>query len=91
VRHRNRRGWPIEAALTVALFLVVQAFVSGLSIGARADTLNPTGVLCLGAGSTTGDSSSDPASLIHLTDCCTLGCPMLGGLPLPEAAIAPGP
>jgi hypothetical protein len=87
-----RRGWSIETALLVALFLVVQAFFSGLSIGARADTVAPSGaVLCLGNVPASADGPSAPADRDHLADCCTLGCPMLGGLPAPAGAAAMAP
>ena len=78
-----------DTALIVALFLVVQAFVSGLSIGARAETLPAGTILCLGSGGVA--SADDPARAgLHLIDCCTLGCPMLGGaLPQPASAALP--
>ncbi|MCX5512493.1 hypothetical protein [Kaistia algarum] len=92
MRHRRSRGWSVEVALTVALFLVVQAFFSGLSIGARADTLGSAGeVLCLGSRSLSAETPSSPSDRDHLADCCTLGCPMLGGLPAPQAAAASVP
>jgi hypothetical protein len=92
VQHRRTRGWSIEMALTVALFLVVQAFFSGLSIGARADTFASAGdILCLGGRSLSAETPSSPPNRDHLADCCALGCPMLGGLPAPQAAAAAVP
>lgn len=84
---RARRGWTIDAALTIALFLVVQAFVSGLSLGARADTLVPAGAICGSAAPVERDSGGSGG--IHLVDCCTLGCPMVGGAAAPEPLSAP--
>ena len=87
--HRRHPMGTKDAAIVVALFLVVQALFSGLSLGARADTLAlPPGVLCLGAGTAAPDAGGN-ADRTHLVDCCTLGCPMLGGLPLPQPASAP--
>ena len=81
------RTWSIEAALFVALFLVVQAFFSGLALGARADvTLSPGETLCLGSGGAATVTPFAPSNRVHLADCCTLGCPMLGGMPAPQAA-----
>lgn len=75
-----------DVALAVAIFMVVQALFSGLSLGARADTLAfPPGILCIGAESAAADPGGS-ADRTHLVDCCTLGCPMLGGLPLPQPA-----
>lgn len=72
--------------LCVALFLLVQAFVSGISIGARAGTPELSlGVICstIGTKAPNGGQPSDPT---HFNDCCTLGCSMVGGQPLPESA-----
>lgn len=77
-----------DAAILVALFLVVQAFAAGFAGGARADTaLAGLDVICAGDGSSGSASGSPAGDLLHLADCCTLGCPMIGGLP--PAAAAP--
>lgn len=90
--HRAKQGWTVETALTIALFLVVQAFFSGLSLGARADTFLPAnGVICFGSGASASDPLPTTQDRSHLVDCCTLGCPMLGGLPAPQAASATAP
>lgn len=92
VLYRANRGWTVEAALTIALFLVVQAFFSGLSLGARADTLDPSGgVICFGSGSAASDPLPSSQDRSHLVDCCTLGCPMIGGLAAPHTAGAAAP
>ena len=80
----ERRGlWRRDAALIVALFLVVQALVSGFATGARAsEPALSRDVIC---GTLSPDRAADaPAGLVHLLDCCTLGCPMVG-------AAAPSP
>lgn len=84
---QTRRGWNIDTALTIALFLVVQAFLSGLSLGARADTLDPAGVICGSSAPLQRDAGGN--SGIHLVDCCTLGCPMVGGAAAPEPESTP--
>jgi hypothetical protein len=81
----------VEVTLLVALLLVVQAFFSGLSLGGRAEA-SERGVLCTTDGGTLSPGrSSNPSDLAHLIDCCTLGCSMVGGQPLPEAAALPLP
>ena len=80
----ERRGlWRRDAALIVALFLVVQALVSGFATGARAsEPALSRDVIC---GTLSPDRGTDaPSGLVHLLDCCTLGCPMVG-------AAAPSP
>jgi len=92
VLHRAKRGWTVETALTIALFLLVQAFFSGLSLGARADTLDPAaGVICFGSSPSASDPRPTTQDRSHLVDCCSLGCPMIGGLPAPQAAITAAP
>ncbi|MCX5495466.1 hypothetical protein OSH11_12175 [Kaistia dalseonensis] len=85
----RRQGLSVEVTLLVALLLLVQAFFSGLSIGSKAVAAElATGVLC----STIGTRSApieQPAGRNHLVDCCTLGCSMVGGQPLPETAALP--
>lgn len=85
----RRQHRTMDVALILALFLVVQALFSGFSIGARAETLPAAGVLCLGSGQAAPASDSDPRSGLHLVDCCTLGCPMVGGAAAPEPAGVP--
>lgn len=78
MRAGGRGLWRRDAALIVALFLVVQALVSGFATGARAaEPALSREVIC---GTLAYDRAPDgPAGLVHLIDCCTLGCPMVGG------------
>lgn len=81
----GRRGlWRKDAALIVALFLVVQALVSGFATGVRAsEPALSQDVIC---GTLSSDRGSDvPPGLVHLIDCCTLGCPMVGASAPPPA------
>ncbi len=72
-----RRGVRGEAALLLALLLLIEGLFGGLAIGARADTAAAFGVIC------STDHQSDTAKPgrhgTALSDCCTLGCPMFGG------------
>jgi hypothetical protein len=83
MRARRQGLWRRDAALIVALFLVVQALVSGFATGARAAApVLPADVIC---GTLSPDRATGAqAGLVHLLDCCTLGCPMVG-------AAAPSP
>ena len=83
MRARRQGLWRRDAALIVALFLVVQALVSGFATGARAsEPALSRDVIC---GTLSPDRGTDaPSGLVHLLDCCTLGCPMVG-------AAAPAP
>lgn len=76
--------WRRDAALIVALFLVVQALVSGFATGARAaEPAFAQDVIC---GTLSPARAADaPAGLVHLLDCCTLGCPMVGAAAPPPA------
>ena len=77
---RKRASW---VALGAAYLLFVQAILGGLAIGASAATLDPLSALCRtddGAGPVRQDP---PADHPHLPDCCTTGCAMFGGAPVP--------
>ena len=80
---RLRQGLSAEATLFVALMLVVQILLSGLSLGAQAATLGPDAfshVLCTADGARSVTSQSpDGSSVAHEIDCCTFGCSMVGG------------
>lgn len=80
---RLRQGLSAEATLFVALMLVVQILLSGLSLGAKAATLDPDAfshVLCTADGAISASSQSpDGSSVAHEIDCCTFGCSMVGG------------
>ncbi len=98
---RTAQGRRSEAALFIALMLVVQALLSGLSLGLSAAPvdsiwqLDASGrIICTrdgGAATTPGE----PGTPHHnAADCCTLGCSMVGALTpdLPrEAAFHPAP
>lgn len=84
-----RRGrYSVDVAFVVALFLAVQAFLSGAALGVRAAAPDPLAILCSTAVVDRSDASPAGGGLAHLVDCCTLGCPMLGGL-VPHPAAAP--
>ncbi|SHG37024.1 hypothetical protein SAMN02745157_4139 [Kaistia soli DSM 19436] len=86
----ERRRYSVDVAFVVALFLAVQAFISGAALGARAASPDPLAILCSTAAVDRSDASAPAGGVAHLVDCCTLGCPMLGGLtPQPVAAPAP--
>jgi hypothetical protein len=76
---KRRLGGSAEAAIFVALMLVVQSLLSGLSLGAQASTL-PTDalVICTTDGARLAQPSPDGIAHHAGTDCCTLGCSMVG-------------
>ncbi|MFI5407715.1 DUF2946 family protein [Kaistia sp. UC242_56] len=80
---RLRQGLSAEVTLFVAFMLVIQLLFSGLSLGARAATLDSgalSHVLCTSEGRTVAaGSSTDDAPIAHAIDCCTFGCSMVGG------------
>ncbi|WP_380225252.1 DUF2946 family protein [Kaistia terrae] len=80
---RLRQGLSAEATLFVALMLVVQILLSGLSLGVQAAILGPDAfshVLCTADGARSANSQSpDGSPLAHEIDCCTFGCSMVGG------------
>lgn len=84
---RRRASW---VALGVAYLLFVQAILGGLAIGASAApaAFDPLSALCRtddGAGPARPDQ---PAQHPHLPDCCTTGCSMFGGYPVPTVVAA---
>jgi hypothetical protein len=88
----NRRiGWHAWVALGAAYLLLVQALLTGLSIGvaaAQMSTQAPGFVICSsnGAHAVPHGSGQQPDSS-HLPNCCVLGCIMLGpGVAPPPAA-----
>ena len=90
----RRQGLCVEVALVMALLLVLQAFFGGLSLGSMAEAQEriPGGILC---GTTGPDKAGDPLDAAdlrhHVADCCVLGCPMGGALPIGESARPEGP
>ncbi len=90
-----------EAALFVALMLVVQALLSGLSLGLGAASsdgiwqIDASGLIICTRDGGTATAPGEPGTAHHgSTDCCTLGCSMVGALTpdLPrEPAIYPQP
>ncbi|MGU3493619.1 hypothetical protein ACLBXM_06200 [Xanthobacteraceae bacterium A53D] len=83
---RQNQTWRYLTALGVAYLLVFQLLLIGVSAGSRI-TLDPTSdqaILCLGA-KTDAESSGDQH---ELPPCCSIACPMVGGLgapPLPPS------
>lgn|GEM_PF-2136589 len=78
---RKRASW---VALGAAYLLFVQAILGGLAIGASAATLDPLTALCRADDGAAGPIRQDPpAGQPHLPDCCTTGCAMFGGAPVP--------
>lgn len=65
------------------MMLVVQALMSGLSLGARAASLDTDafgGIICTTDAGKIADARSPGGSApSHLVDCCTFGCSMVGG------------
>lgn len=90
-RTGRSRGLSADTAILVALFLVVQALFSGLATGARANSADSgTTILCGSDRSMRGGAADPLADRSHLIDCCTFGCPMLGGaLPPPVLPALP--
>ncbi|WP_353619921.1 DUF2946 family protein [Mesorhizobium sp. BR1-1-16] len=91
-RTQRRGGLADDAVMLVALFLVIQALLSGLATGAQAEIALRSDVICGSAGSSSSAGpASQPSNRTHLVDCCTLGCPMTGGaVPTPAAFVLPG-
>ena len=95
---RTAPGRRSEAALFVALMLVVQALLSGLSLGLSAAAsdnlwqLDASGrIICTRDGGT-ATTPGEPGTPHHnAADCCTLGCSMVGALTpdLPREAASP--
>ena len=79
-------GWRGEAALLLACLMLIEALFGGLAIGARAETV-PPGFTILCSGTVVSGPALPGGHGSHIPDCCTLGCPMLGGF-LPAAAVA---
>ncbi|SHE77395.1 hypothetical protein SAMN02745157_0908 [Kaistia soli DSM 19436] len=76
--------------MLVALFLVVQALFSGVAAGARADVSLSGDVICSSSGGwSVAGPAGQPSDRTHLVDCCTLGCPMLGGAVPGPVAFSP--
>ncbi|MCX5518378.1 DUF2946 family protein [Kaistia defluvii] len=94
MKHRLRQGLSAEVTLFVAFMLVIQVLFSGLSLGARAATLDSGAlghVLCTTEGRTVAAGSpTDDAPPAHAFDCCTFGCSMVGGAvpPAPDESAA---
>jgi hypothetical protein len=77
---RRRASW---VALGAAYLLFVQAILGGLAIGASAATLDPLSALCRADDGSGPVLPDQPADHPHLPDCCTTGCAMFGGAPVP--------
>lgn len=83
MKHRLRQGLSAEVTLFVAFMLVIQVLFSGLSLGARAATLDSDAmsrILCTSdGGKIAAGGSTDGSPSTHYLDCCTFGCSMVGG------------
>ena len=84
------RRWKTCTALVVAYLLVFQLLILGVAVGAQASAAGPAGpdgILCSSSASHSSEAPAEGDSG-HLGQCCTVGCPMLGGLglvpPLPS-------
>ncbi|KGM31183.1 hypothetical protein [Inquilinus limosus] len=79
---RRRASW---VALGAAYLLFVQAILGGLAIGASAApaAFDPLSALCRTDDGTIPARQDLPAGHPHLPDCCTTGCAMFSGAPVP--------
>lgn len=79
---RKRASW---VALGAAYLLFVQAILGGLAIGASAApaAFDPLSALCRTDDGAAPARQDQPAGHPHLPDCCTTGCAMFGGAPVP--------
>lgn len=79
---RKRASW---VALGAAYLLFVQAILGGLAIGASAaPAFDPLSALCRADDGAAAPARPDqPAGHPHLPDCCTTGCSMFSGAPVP--------
>lgn len=85
-------AWRKSLALAVAYLLAVQMVVAGFALGVQAAPASDgvPAILCTASGDS--DEGVPAGSLPGRFDCCTQGCPVLGGLghPAPHAVeIAP--
>ncbi len=81
-----------EAALLLALVLVVQALFGGLALGAHADTTAARLRILCGTGRTAhADLPAPGGTAASFSGCCTLGCPLQGGFMPPTSARLPLP
>jgi len=78
---RRRASW---VALGAAYLLFVQAILGGLAIGASAaPAFDPLSALCRVDDGPVPARPDQPAGHPHLPDCCTAGCVMFSGAPVP--------
>ncbi|HWJ74848.1 MAG TPA: hypothetical protein VNX29_16935 [Kaistia sp.] len=96
MRRLARQELAREGAMFIALMLVVQALISGLSLGgAAAQPDDAFGQIICATGAATQATPDQPAvPARHGLDCCTLGCSMVGALAPPlvgDAWSHPGP
>ena len=79
---RKRASW---VALGAAYLLFVQAILGGLAIGASAApaAFDPLSALCRIDDGQAPARQDQPAGHPHLPDCCTSGCSMFSGAPVP--------
>lgn len=86
------RSWKSCTALVVAYLLVFQLLILGVAVGAQASvagTAGADGLLCTSSESHPSEAPAQGDSG-HLGQCCTVGCPMLGGLGLAPPLLSHG-
>jgi hypothetical protein len=78
----GRQGWRRAAAVAAAYLLVLQAVLTGLALGAHADSSGRgalAAIICSSAGPGAGDDHSGrPFEHSDWITCCVLGCGMSG-------------
>ena len=87
----RRTRWGSRVALCAAWLLVVQALLTGLSLGASAAPVQRDffgNVICSEAARS-GTEDGQPANPAHLPTCCVLGCSMAAAAAVPPPP-APG-
>ncbi len=81
-----------EAALLLALVMVVQALFGGLALAAHADTAAARlRILCSSGRAVHADLPAPGGAPASFSGCCTLGCPLQGGFMPPAATRLPLP
>ncbi len=86
------RRWKTCTALVVAYLLVFQLLILGVAVGAQASVVGSAGadgILCTASGAHSSDAPTED-DRGHIGQCCTVGCPMLGGLGLAPPLLSPG-
>lgn len=83
---RRRQGQARWVALVAAYLLFFQALIGGFALGASASPAapDPLSALC-GIDTRAPDRTGQPqpAGQLHMPDCCSTGCSMFSGAPVP--------